>query len=182
MFSPFLSFKNMILNLMLLNRFCCDWTSWNHGILTEWYPCSALVEVALEMCEQCGLTVLLGGLVWVLLVFFHFYIEKKVPVLDICSSYPLIICKNDCSSWVNVLLVCSELFQSMEFYVFIGRSWDLFVLLSMSRKVLENKEKRCPCGGGGSTGLECDAFRAQFPYAPGGTGLHHWVILLCPVW
>lgn len=63
-----------------------------------------------------------------------------------------------CNSWVNVFLVCSGLFHSTEFYVFIGCSFmDLFAQLSMSRKVLENKEKRCSCGGGGSTraGMWC---------------------------
>lgn len=67
------------------------------------------------------------------------------------------VIRNECNSSVNVFLVCSELFHSIEFYVFIGCSWGLFVLLSMSRKVLENKEKRCPWGGGGSTraGMWC---------------------------
>lgn len=67
------------------------------------------------------------------------------------------VIRNESNSWVNVFLVCSELFHSIEFYVFTGCSWGLFVLLSMSRKVLENKEKRCPCGSGGSTraGMWC---------------------------
>lgn len=67
------------------------------------------------------------------------------------------VIRNECNSSVNLFLVCSELFHSIEFYVFMGCSWGLFVLLSMSRKVLEKKEKRCPCGGGGSTraGMWC---------------------------
>lgn len=57
---------------------------------------------------------------------------------------------------------------------------DLFAQLSMSRKVLENKEKGVPVGVGEAQGLECGAFRAQLPYAPGGSGLHHWGISLLP--
>lgn len=57
-----------------------------------------------------------------------------------------------CNSWVNVLLMCSELFQSMEFYVFIGRLWDLLVLLSMSRKGLRTRKKGVPVGVGEAQG------------------------------
>lgn len=156
---------------MLLNHFHCGWTSWNHGILTEWYPHSALDEVALGMCEHSGLTLMLEfGLV----SFSFLYWDQNVFKCRLISTSEsacirhLLLSSGDLQkwvydSWVNIFLVCSELFHSIEFYVFIGRSWDLFVLLSTGRKVLENKEKRCPRGGGGSTGTGMWCLQSPVP-------------------
>lgn len=57
---------------------------------------------------------------------------------------------------------------------------DLFAQLSMSRKVLENKEKRCPVGVGEAQGLECGAFSSHMLQEEVAyiTGVSH----CCPVW
>lgn len=118
MFSPFMSFRNVFLNLMLLNCFHWDWTSWNDRILTEWYPHSALDEVALEMCEQSGWTLMLGFSFFSFLYWDQNIFKCKLIVTleGACIRHLFLSSDNlqkwVCNSWVNVFLVCSGLFHS----------------------------------------------------------------------